>query len=343
MKMREKVDFVKLLFWIGCVVLCFQAVEAQDTVAIMDCGSSGSRLYIYEINNEGNIKQVKDTVGGPALSSTIIDGQLQPSVIKSIEGLTACYQPEKKIPLYIMATAGMRLVEQRHARQVYDALRSDSVQLSLKGYELKFAQTVAGKYEGYYAWLSANYTGERNRPIDFSKQRGTIEFGGASMQLAFLMQTNRKPSERNLIERKGIGKVYAQSLLGGGVNVVYQTSQIYPGIRTHIYEYLALSMDYIPEYGVFYAVGKPIENVLLGAERAKVELADYASVLSDNDLEEKYHPYATAQYLCYILHRWQLDRRLEIPKTDISWTKGAAVDIIVFGMMPEVFDYKVIN
>ena len=114
---------------------------------------------------------------------------------------------EKQVetPLFILATAGMRLIE--HEKQ--EAILSNIRQGISENYEFHFSEShleiISGKQEGIYQWLAINYVLDKfddqnghnivNMPVSdavsdnrdvYLRPRtvGAIDMGGASMQIA---------------------------------------------------------------------------------------------------------------------------------------------------------------
>ncbi|KAI2811846.1 Ectonucleoside triphosphate diphosphohydrolase 4 [Blomia tropicalis] len=192
---------------------------------IIDAGSSGSRVYIYVWPpHSGDTRQL--------LKIRLLHDQLGKDVYHSITpGLSSCAnRPEnasdyispllrfasenipkakhKETPLYILATAGMRLLEKTVQDSIMDDLRKDIP----VDFHFQFApnnvQVITGKEEGIYSWISINYLKDRfdhtfNKAplieVENDKTRlkrmntiSMIEMGGASTQIAFEITTNEQ-------------------------------------------------------------------------------------------------------------------------------------------------------
>ncbi|KAG6908751.1 hypothetical protein DXG01_003455 [Tephrocybe rancida] len=222
---------------------------ATKYIAIIDAGSTSSRLPIYSYGT------VEMTVGDPKRYekpmkfvklkvkvdnpndkgiSNVGDGDqamrsyLQPMLDAGVKALTPTLIPQngagnewhKKVPLYIMATAGMRddngrilpssVTLMRRAWDAVQALRAPvaGVGSPRRVFEIghpTFNDALPGTYpnnlkkdafsfvvpaedEGIYAWVALNYG--RNVPGRWLP--GALELGGKSMQVAYMDATDPK-------------------------------------------------------------------------------------------------------------------------------------------------------
>ncbi|XP_009875623.1 PREDICTED: ectonucleoside triphosphate diphosphohydrolase 2, partial [Apaloderma vittatum] len=126
-------------------------------------------------------------------------------------------------PLYLGATAGMRLLNIANP-QASDAVLS-AVKATLKSYPFDFrgAKILSGKDEGVFGWVTANYLlenfikrgwlGEWIQPQ--KKTLGAMDFGGASTQITFeTRDTIKDPQNEVMLKLYGQEyKVYTHSFL----------------------------------------------------------------------------------------------------------------------------------
>ena len=327
-----------------------QAVLAQK-VAIIDAGSSGSRLFIYEINVDGTKKvnllypltpEQKKQSKGRALSKIVNHND---SVKAFLQEMTSNYKCDS-IDLYILATAGMRLKPKAQADSIYDKMM---MQNSVNGYYVKSAMTISGQYEGLYGWLAANYD---NGKLGFSKNgnekslkfigkpNGILEIGGASMQLAFPTEK----SHPDCLTRPGINNIYCKSYLGGGVDQIYLKNK-----DSKKYKFKLKIDDVSALYGddmCFWGLGIPVNNVIKGIADQKdkktynKKINAYIKSLNDfKDTMKNYHPRINSHYIKWVFKQMDLKEKVFAPETDSSWTVGAAIDIIINKVKPEGFDH----
>ena len=188
---------------------------------MVDAGSSGSRVYLYNWvcydNSEHNL----------SLKSNLeITGSLLPDVKpmvnhttneflgKKVEPGLSEQAPEKafgyikelldyaadNIPsdshnvtsLYILGTAGMRLLPQNKQTAIYDALKVEIRQNYPYEWNDDDIETISGQDEALYRWVALNYAlGNIQEPAN-GNTVASADMGGASMQLAFQINTQEE-------------------------------------------------------------------------------------------------------------------------------------------------------
>ncbi|CAF4558014.1 unnamed protein product [Rotaria sp. Silwood1] len=158
---------------------------------VIDCGSSGSRLYIYiwpEHSGKENellqIKQLLDKEGKPivkklepGLSTMAKTPENATEYLKSLLGkIFSCINldiledifldfaaeivpPDKHrdTPLYILATAGLRFLTPNEQKKLLEDLFNDIVRDYNFLIEKTHIQVIPGKLEGIYSWIAINY------------------------------------------------------------------------------------------------------------------------------------------------------------------------------------------
>ncbi|MCP4407008.1 MAG: hypothetical protein GY807_04475 [Gammaproteobacteria bacterium] len=211
------------------------ASSRPDHALIIDAGSSGSRIYIYEVGSNANSEIPEITLlGSSKVEPGISEYETNPGqtrkdlgklIVAAKEKIDAPKQ--KNTPLYLLATAGMRLISdarrERILKEVSRFLIEDGT------FDFKTAVVISGAYEGLYAWLGINYLDDR---FDSSKTReGVLEMGGASTQVAF---TPSAAFTKHKVQRVLRGKTYdifTRSYLYMGVNEARElagTANCYP-------------------------------------------------------------------------------------------------------------------
>lgn len=309
--------------------------DSQDKfpkkIAIIDAGSSGSRLHVYEVQSDSIIQQIypsndieKKESKGRAISTI---ANHPDSVRAYFDQMTLCYKKggNEVIPLYILATAGMRMQEKTDAEAIYSKLNNIG---QANGFKLDKAMTIAGRYEGLYAWISANY---ENGTLN-SSSKGIVEIGGVSAQIAFVANTTEIPND-NKITRRDWGTLYSKSYLGGGTNWVYDHME-----DTEPFEFNVPLEDVNAYYGdglTFFGCSSGLEKALKGIEK-EGSFEAYTATLPRND---RYHNYMFAYYMKWMFENLHLTGKVT-PAPDASdWAEGAAYDIIINKEQPEGFDY----
>jgi len=197
---------------------------------VMDAGSSGTRAYLYTWpQHTGDPHQLLK------ISPLLQDGE--PMVKKVTPGLSSMgetpdnafeylrpllkfasdnipIEKHRETPMYILATAGMRLLEKEQQEAVIENVR--------KGIKENFdfyfpdghLEIISGKQEGIYQWLAINYVLNKFSHTDHASTSeelvavepvpsardsglvfrprtvGALDMGGASMQIAMEITTN---------------------------------------------------------------------------------------------------------------------------------------------------------
>lgn len=340
------------------LLVCISGAFAQqkDTIAIIDAGSSGSRLFVYEVAGQTircifpiGKKQENDSKG-EALSK--IQPQNAQETDSFLANMTKNYQTSgKKKDLYVLATAGMRLVKESRADSIYSQMRNKTV----NNYTVKEAMTISGRYEAFYAWIATNY---RNKLLGFSISTplkpltytgtpvGIVEIGGASMQIAFATSATNNSNSSDFISREGFSNIYCKSYLGGGADQIYETYKDSPFYKKYMetkdstlldYSWKVPNLPHIPSDISFYGLGKPIEVVI---DSKKQSLKDYIEAIKQEDSVSNYHPKSNAMYINWLFSQLKINGKVKAAKKQSSWTEGAVIDIIVNKETPEKFNYQ---
>ncbi|XP_034027222.1 ectonucleoside triphosphate diphosphohydrolase 2-like [Thalassophryne amazonica] len=199
---------------------------------VLDAGSSHTSMYIYKWpankhNDTGIVTQHDEChVKGGGISSYAGD---HGGAAKSLE---VCLENAKKAipksrhhltPLYLGATAGMRLLNIMNATETQRILKEVSAKLQSYPFRFREAAILSGKDEGVYGWVTVNYLRENFIKYGFIGQWidpgratvGAMDLGGASTQITFETKENVE-DETNLNELKLYGqtyRLYTQSFL----------------------------------------------------------------------------------------------------------------------------------
>nr|XP_009666340.1 PREDICTED: ectonucleoside triphosphate diphosphohydrolase 2 isoform X2 [Struthio camelus australis] len=187
-------------------------------------------IYKWPANKENDTGVVSEhsmcDVEGPGISSYNINppsaGQ---SLVHCLNQALRDVPTEKHVstPLYLGATAGMRLLNITN-HQASDAVLN-AVSAMLKSYPFDFrgAKILSGEEEGVFGWVTANYLlenfikrgwlGEWIRPK--KKTLGAMDLGGASTQITFeTTDTIEDPNNEVMLKLYGQAyKVYTHSFL----------------------------------------------------------------------------------------------------------------------------------
>lgn len=313
--------------------------EVSQKIAIVDAGSSGSRLYVFEVSGTTvkclfpTTQEEKAASKTRALSTVTAQAD---SVKKFLNILTAGYTPSssESIPLYILATAGMRLKSPSEAEALYALLNAETTPYN--GLQMKEAKTISGRYEGLYAFIDINLT---NGSLGSSTPLGLWEVGGASMQLTFKSNTDDIPSANKIIREWGT--IYSRSYLGAGADQVYADGNAHEAPFTFTIPLEDVS-KYIINGTKFSGQGKGLKVFFAGVmEKGSVE--EYMKTLKFDPATDIYHAYMNGYYFTWAMDKLNLTDRFENYPIDGDWPVGAAYDIVVNSQQPESYNYTTPN
>lgn len=218
--MRKTIHFflsISFLFLINTTYAANTDCQAHQCVAVVDVGSTGSRLHIYAFDFDNtktatNIKElwVKKTKPGFAT----IDMN-QESVNRYLDAIFTD-APQKNIPVYFYATAGMRLLSKPKQNQLYSFVQNWFGEHG--DWQLNSSKTISGSEEGVYGWLAVNYQLERLQNT-MAEPVGVMDMGGASVQVSFPVKREAIAKQEDVQEIDLYGrhfKLFTHSFLGLG-------------------------------------------------------------------------------------------------------------------------------
>lgn len=169
---------------------------------VLDAGSSHTAVYLYEWpaekdNDTGRVKQTYVCkVKGPGISSYSSSPQ------QAGESLRVCMQDAERLvprtrhhetPLYLGATAGMRLLRKENEKASEEVFRAVEKELQTFPFSFQGARILTGQEEGAFGWVTVNYLDDRLR--QGSGTRGALDLGGASTQISFVSNQEVESSE----------------------------------------------------------------------------------------------------------------------------------------------------
>ncbi|KAI1435374.1 nucleoside phosphatase family-domain-containing protein [Xylaria sp. CBS 124048] len=221
---------------------------------ILDAGSSGTRLHIYRWQNPFKLEKhasIGELDSLPSLENYYTK-KIRPGVSAwgdhpeevGPEHLEALIKKAKKkipndrhadTPIYLMATAGVRLLPKEQQRtllsEICSYFRQES-DFSLPDCNAHI-QVIPGETEGLYGWIAANYLlGGFDNPEGHAHGKGHhtygfLDMGGASAQIAFAPNATVAEEHGNdlkLVRLRTMDgapveyKVFSSTWLGFGVN-----------------------------------------------------------------------------------------------------------------------------
>ncbi|KAF4303338.1 Nucleoside phosphatase GDA1/CD39 [Botryosphaeria dothidea] len=223
---------------------------------ILDAGSSGTRVYTYrwlnpsrarleapeaELKHLPKLKTKKEWTHKihPGISTfgetpeLVGPDHLQQLFDHALEVVPA--DEVENTPLFLLATAGMRLLPENHRNAVLNeicAYARENTKFQLPDCDLHI-QVIPGETEGLYGWIAANYLlGGFDAPTEHDHGKnhhtyGFLDMGGASAQIAFAPNATEAEKHKNdlkLLRMRTLDgspleyQVFVTTWLGFGVN-----------------------------------------------------------------------------------------------------------------------------
>lgn len=199
----------------------------ETLTAVVDAGSSGSRIYLYATTTHGSgfeIKQLftnKDTPHGLAWydGNQGADSAPANAGVSGIQPLLSALQAfmdssgiaKKQVNVNVLATAGMRMVDADTANAIYQSVKST---IARNGFAIRQVGTLSGQNEGLYAWADVNYLAGNFKTGAVTQ--GIVDVGGASSQVAFVTSSRQDPNVVTLRVNGVPYPVFSVSYLGLG-------------------------------------------------------------------------------------------------------------------------------
>jgi Golgi apyrase len=223
---------------------------------ILDAGSSGTRVHVYRWLNSSRAIEKADSAKLHSLPELKTEKKwtlkIKPGVstfgdrpadvgrehLQELLDHALSVVPEDQVedtPLFLMATAGVRLLEPMQQSALLSEICSYAQQhtkFSLPDCGLHI-QVIPGETEGLYGWIAANYLlGGFDAPEKHNHGKGHhtygfLDMGGASAQIAFAPNTTEAEKHANDLKllrmrtldgRPSEYKVFSATWLGFGVN-----------------------------------------------------------------------------------------------------------------------------
>lgn len=205
---------------------------------VIDAGSSGSRINVFRwqdpeslIGNNENEQVVRSVPQiyqdeewtfkvSPGLST--FEDKPHKAFSKHVKPLLDFVEhiiPEDKMkdtPIFIQATAGMRLLPRKKKDKILENLCSEmrsSTNFLLQDCDSQI-EVIDGETEGLYGWLALNYLSGHFNGYDPAKEEhftfGFMDMGGASTQIAFAPSNSAEVAKH----RDDIATIYLKNVNG---------------------------------------------------------------------------------------------------------------------------------
>ncbi|XP_064256452.1 ectonucleoside triphosphate diphosphohydrolase 4 isoform X1 [Passer domesticus] len=240
---------------------------------VVDCGSSGSRVFVYcWPRHNGNPKDLLDIQQMRDSSRKPVVMKIKPGIsefastpdkvsdyISPLLSFAAEHVPRskhKETPLYILCTAGMRILPESQQKAILEDLLTDIPVHFDFLFSDSHAEVISGKQEGVYAWIGINFVlgrfehtddedeavvevqvpgSEHHDPIFRKRTVGILDMGGVSTQIAYevpqsvsLASPHQEEVAKSLLAEVNLGcdahqtehvyRVYVATFLGFGGN-----------------------------------------------------------------------------------------------------------------------------
>ncbi len=188
-------------------------------VAVIDAGSSGSRLHLFEYTQEApldSLNEIFHAESEPGLSAYANSPSMAYPSINQLIKQTDQYLEQRnistRVPLYLLATAGMRLLPEKTQAAIYTEL-DQHIKIEHPHYIIQAIKTISGEMEGLFGWLDVNYlmgTFQHHTP-----SVANLDMGGASTEIAY--EINHPDNSAISIQINGKNyRIISQSYLGLG-------------------------------------------------------------------------------------------------------------------------------
>ncbi|XP_005408631.1 PREDICTED: ectonucleoside triphosphate diphosphohydrolase 2 isoform X2 [Chinchilla lanigera] len=155
----------------GLLLLCVPTRDVREPPAlkygiVLDAGSSHTSMFIYKWptdkeNDTGIVGQHSscDVQGGGISSYADDPSKAGQSLVECLEQAMQDVPTERHAgtPLYLGATAGMRLLNLTHPEAAASVLAAVTQTLTQYPFDFRGARILSGQDEGVFGWVTANY------------------------------------------------------------------------------------------------------------------------------------------------------------------------------------------
>nr|XP_020744137.1 ectonucleoside triphosphate diphosphohydrolase 2 [Odocoileus virginianus texanus] len=231
----------------GLLLLCVPTRDIREPPAlkygiVLDAGSSHTSMFIYKWpadkeNDTGIVGQHSscDVRGGGISSYADNPSGAGQSLVECLNQALRDVPKERHVgtPLYLGATAGMRLLNLTSPEASANVLAAVTQTLTQYPFDFRGARILSGQDEGVFGWVTTNYLLENFIKYGwvgrwFRPRKGTLgamDLGGASTQITF---ETASPAEdpANEVQLRLYGqryRVYTHSFLCYGRDQVLRT------------------------------------------------------------------------------------------------------------------------
>ncbi|CAK7357277.1 unnamed protein product [Dovyalis caffra] len=240
--------FAFLTYLVTAYVYSYWSQGASRFYVVLDCGSTGTRVYVYQASidhySDGGLpivlKSYTEGVSRKPNGRAYDRMETEPGLhmlVRNTSGLKAAINPlvrwaEKQIPqqahkttsLFLCATAGVRRLPNADSKWLLDktwSILKESPFLCQR----EWVKIISGIEEAYYGWIALNHhkgvLGASPKKATF----GALDMGGSSLQVTFESEKHVH-NETSLSLRIGAvnHRLSAYSLAGYGLNDAFDKS-----------------------------------------------------------------------------------------------------------------------
>ena len=201
--------------------------DETEYAILFDAGSSGTRMEIYRFLASGRTMKPSDILElnpssakvKPGLSSLADDpSRVEEYMTPLLESAKNTIPEDKQssTPIFLLATAGMRLLPEDQADAILNEVRklfNDKDKCPFMFQNDNDARIITGQAEGIYSWVTVNFLAGAYRLKGFTY--GSLDLGGASHQNTWILNSNH--SDVIVIPIAGRNfSIFARSYLGFG-------------------------------------------------------------------------------------------------------------------------------
>ncbi|XP_066514090.1 ectonucleoside triphosphate diphosphohydrolase 2-like [Hoplias malabaricus] len=228
---------VLLLGIVGIFLLAINIEDVKEPPQymygiVLDAGSSHTAMFIYKWpadkqNGTGIVSQHSEchVEGGGISSYAGSRGKAAHSLNKCMEKAVQEIPKARHqlTPLYLGATAGMRLLKISQSKESDEILQEVANKLKEYPFNFKGATILTGQEEGAYGWVTVNYLLENFVKYGFigrwlapgRETVGALDFGGASTQITFETKAHVEDKDNlKILQLYGRNySIYTQSFL----------------------------------------------------------------------------------------------------------------------------------
>eukprot|EP01084_Bolivina_argentea_P278831 476525_1 len=190
---------ITLLSIFLCIIYCVTSQDDYDYGFVIDAGSTGSRIYAYKWEKrtststtppESHPEEMGSKKEGPisAINSLSDAQSLLTPLINYVKDLTIAQEARfSEFPIYLKATAGMRLLDNTRRINILNWIRQVFNDDTINPFLFKNSYSIiaSGSEEATFDWISVNYISNTLSTDDNALTIGALDLGGASTQIAF--------------------------------------------------------------------------------------------------------------------------------------------------------------